>query len=299
MHGPVEVIGRQRRARLRSRAVTAPKRREREYVTECIEPGTGLRFVELSHKWGHGVPVWPGDAEVQIARGVNHAHDGVMSHKIVTNMHVATHVNAPIHLIQGGAFVGALPIDRFFGSGVILSVPKGRWELVTAADLEQARPAVRQGDIVLIVTGWHVKFSDSQEYFGEAPGLAREAAQWLLDKGAHLVGMDTPAIDHPLATSLGMHRGGPLMKRLPRKYRDETGRDARADFPEWNPAHRLLLAAGIATIENVGGDIGGLLNSRCTIHAAPWRWTDGDACTVRLMALIDPSGRYRIEAGGR
>lgn len=268
-------------------------------MTDCIEPGSGLRFIELSHKWGHGVPVWPGDAEVQISRGVNHARDGVLSHKIVTNMHVATHVNAPIHLIQGGTFVGGLSIDRFFRSGVILSIPKGRWELITAADLDKAAPAVRSGDIVLIVTGWHVKFSDSQEYFGEAPGLATEAAQWLLDKGASIVGMDTPAIDHPLATSLGMHRGGPLMRRLPKKYQDETGRDAKADFPQWNPAHRLLLAAGIPTIENVGGNVGRLLNTRCTIHAAPWRWTDGDACTVRLMALVDPSGRYRLETGDR
>ena len=268
-------------------------------MTACTEPGTGLRLVELSHRWGHNVPVWPGDAEVQIVRGVNHAHDGVMSQRIITNMHVATHVNAPVHLLQGGTFVGGLPIDRFFGTGVILSVRKHRWELVTAADLDKAGSSVRKGDIVLIVTGWHRKFSDSQEYFGEAPGLAPEAAQWLIDKGAILVGMDTPAIDHPLATSLGLHRGGPLMKRLPKKYQDETGRDPRKDFPEWNPAHRALLAAGIPTIENVGGDVDELLDRRCTLHAAPWRWTDGDACTVRLMALTDPSGQYRIEPGNR
>lgn len=268
-------------------------------MTTCTEPGTGLQLTELSHKWGHNVPVWPGDAEVLIVRGVNHAHDGVMSQKIVTNMHVATHANAPIHLLQGGAFVGGLPIDRFFGTGVILSIRKRRWELVTAADLDKARPAVRKGDIVLIVTGWHGKFSDSQEYFGEAPGLSTEAAQWLIDQEASLVGVDTPAIDHPLATSLGLHRGGPLMKRLPKKYQDETGRDPKTDFPEWNPAHRLLLAAGIPTIENVGGDVDELLNTRCTLHAAPWRWTDGDACTIRLMALRDPSGRYRIESGNR
>ena len=120
-------------------------------MAECIEPGTGLRFVELSHPWGHNVPVWPGDAEVQIVRGVNHAHEGVMSQKIVTNMHVATHVNAPIHLIQRGAYVGDVPVDRFFGSGVIISVPKARWELVTAGDIEKAAPAVEKGENDVIV----------------------------------------------------------------------------------------------------------------------------------------------------
>ncbi len=268
-------------------------------MPDCFEPGTGLQFIELSHRWGHGVPVWPGDAEVKIERGVNHARDGVMSQKVAMNMHCATHVNAPIHLLQGAAYVGDLPLDRFFGNGVILSIPKARWELVTAQDLEQASPKVKSGDIVLIVTGWHAKFSDSQEYFGEAPGLLEEAAQWLISKGVHLVGMDTPAIDHPLATSLGPQRNGPLMSRLPKKYQSETRRDPKTEFPKWNPAHRLLLSAGIPTIENVGGDIDQLLNTRCTIHAAPWRWKDGDACVVRLMAIVDSSGKYRIETGTR
>ena len=34
------------------------------------------------------------------------------------------------------------------------------------------------------------------------------------------------------------------------------GRDAIADYPEWQPAHKKLLAAGIPTIVNVGGDFG-------------------------------------------
>ncbi len=268
-------------------------------MTQVVDPENGLAFVELSHPWGMYTPIFPGYEEIKLERITHHAKQGVMTHKIITIFHTSTHVNAPIHLIQRGAYVGDVPVDRFFGSGVILSVPKARWELVTAADLQKAKPAVTKGDIVLIVTGWHKKFSDSQEYFGEAPGLAKDAAEWLIGKGVSLVGLDTPAIDHPLATSLGLHRNGPLMKRLPKKYQNETGRDPKVDFAEWNPAHRLLLEAGIPTIENVGGDIDELLNTRCTIHAAPWRWTDGDACTVRLMALADPSGRYRIETGAK
>lgn len=266
-------------------------------MPDCFEPGTGLRFVELSHPWGHGVPIWPGDADVKIERSVYHARDGVMSQKLVMNMHCATHLNAPVHLVQRGDFVGQLPLDRFFGTGVVLSIPKGRWDYVTAADLAAATPAVQSGDIVLIVTGWHAKFSDSQEYFGEAPGLSKDAAQWLLDKGALLVGIDTAAIDHPLATSLGAHRGGPLMKRLPKKYQAETGRDPKVEFPDWNPAARLLLSAGVPTVLNVGGDVANLLGARGAIHAYPWRWMDGEACVIRLMGIADPSGEYRIESG--
>lgn len=261
------------------------------------EPESGLIFVELSHPWGHNIPVWPGDADVYIRRTVTHARNGVLSQRIRTHMHVSTHVNAPIYLVQGGKTVAELPLRHFFGTGVILDIPKNEWELVDVADLERATPKVEPGDIVLINTGWHRKYSDSQEYFGHAPGLSPAAAAWLRDRQVVLVGMDTAAIDHPLATSLGPQRNGPQMPRLPAAYKAKTGRDARADFPEWNPAHRLLLGAGIPTIENVGGDLDMAAGKRCTIHAAPWRWTEGDACVIRLMAIVDPAGAYRLETG--
>jgi len=212
-------------------------------------------------------------------------------------MHTGTHVNAPAHLVQRAAGIGALPLGLFFGQGVVLDVSKEQWELVTAADLESATPAVKPGDIVLIVTGWHRRYSDSQDYFGHAPGLAPEAATWLRDTGAKLVGVDTPYVDHPLATQLADHRGGPLAPYLVPRYESETGRTASEDFPELYPAHRTLLDADIPTIENVGGDVDLLRGKRVTIQSFPRRWPEGDACPVRLVALRDDRGDYRIETG--
>jgi kynurenine formamidase len=264
---------------------------------EAIEPATGLRFVELSHPWGHGAPVWPGDHDVRIERVVNHATHGVMAQKLTMSMHSGTHLNAPVHLIQGGADVASLGIERFFGNGVVLSLPKKSWGLVTDKDLDKAKPAVQTGDIVIVDTGWHEKYSDSQDYFGRAPGLSKKAAEWLVAKKVALVGIDTAAIDHPLATSLGPHRNGPLMKRLPKLYETETGRNPKKDHPEWNAAHKVLLRAGIPTIENVGGGLSQVSGKRCTFHAYPWKWVTGDACAIRLMAIVDPGGKYRIERG--
>jgi kynurenine formamidase len=262
------------------------------------EPETGLVFYELSHEWGHGVPALPGYDDVKLYRSSTHAKNGVMATRIRMVMHSGTHVNAPLHLIQRGAGVGDVALDRFFGSGVVVSIAKQAWEFVTVADLENAVPAIEPGDIVVIVTGWHRRYSDSIEYFGHAPGLAREAAEWLVAKEAKLVAFDTPQVDHPLATSLGLQRNGPQMKRLPKAYQMATGRDPKSDFAEWNPAHRALLRAGVPTIENVGGEVDALIGKRCTFQAYPWNWPEGDACGVRFVALLDPAGTYRLEAGG-
>ncbi|WP_313805894.1 cyclase family protein [Sphingobium sp.] len=261
------------------------------------EPGTGLEFYELSQIWGHGTPVWPGDNDIVIKRGVYHARDGVLSQHITGNMQTSTHVNAPINMIQRGADVASLSIEHFFGNGIVIDVPKARWEYVTAADLDKAGARVQPDDIVLICTGWHKKYSDSLEYFGEAPGLSLDAAQWLVDRKVKLVGVDTAAVDHPMATSLALHRGGPLMRRLPKFYQDTTGRDPRTEFPDWMPAHRLLLRSGIPTVENVGGQLQALAGKRATFHAMPWRFERGDGCIVRLMGIVDRAGTYRIEPG--
>jgi kynurenine formamidase len=261
------------------------------------EPETGLVFYELSHEWGHGAPTLPGFEDVKLYRSSTHAKNGVMATRLRMVMHSGTHVNAPLHLIQRGAGVGDIELDRFFGSGVVLSTPKQRWDVVTVADLDAATPAIEDDDIVVIITGWHRRYSDSIEYFGNAPGLSKEAAQWLAAKGVKLVAIDTPQVDHPLATSLGLQRNGPQMRRLPKAYHSETGRDPRTDFPEWNPAHRALLAAGVPTIENVGGEVDALIGKRCTFQAYPWNWPEGDACLIRFVAILDPAGTYRLDPG--
>ena len=74
-------------------------------------------------------PIHPGYEEIKLERITYHAKQGVMTHKITTIFHTSTHVNAPIHLIPRGAG-GRRPCrcERFFGTGVVLSIPKGKWE---------------------------------------------------------------------------------------------------------------------------------------------------------------------------
>lgn len=263
------------------------------------DPYSELQFIELSHEWGHGVPSYPGQDDVKMFRGVKHAQHGVLAWKINTVMHTGTHLNAPIHMIEMAKDLHAIDPARFFGNGVVLAIPKKSWEVITAADLEAAKPGVKEGDIVVIVTGWHHNYSDGLAYYGESPGLSKDAARWLVGKKCNIVAVDTPQIDHPLATSLGPHRGGPLMNRLTDAYREATGLDPKQEHPEWNIAHRTIAGADIPTIEQVGGDVDELIGKRATFVATPWKFQYGDACPVRFVGIIDPTGDYRIPAGNQ
>ena len=186
-------------------------------------------------------------------------------------------------------------MDKCFGNGIVLDIPKTSYEVITADDLKSKN--ILNGDIVVINTGWHHKYSDSLEYYGESPGLSKDAAEYLVSLNCKLVAVDTPQIDHPLATSLGNHRGGPLMNRLVKEYKENTGLDPEEEHGEWNIAHKTLLQAGIPTVEQVGGDVDLLKDKRATFAAMPWKIYPGDACQIRFIAIVDPEGTVRIDSG--
>jgi kynurenine formamidase len=61
--------------------------------------------------------------------------------------------------------------------------------------------------------------------------------------------------------------------------------------------HRILFKNGIMGIENVGGELDAVTGKRVTFAFFPWKWDRGDGCIVRLVAMTDPSQKYRIESG--
>ena len=263
----------------------------------CVsDPATGLLLFDLTHPWGHGAPSYPGQADVRMERAVKHSQHGVLAWRINTSMHTGTHMIAPIHLIQRGADLAAIPPDCLFGNGIVLHIPKNNFERIDAGDLKVAG-AIKEGDIVVVNTGWHHKYSDGPEYFGHAPGLTECAARYLADRMIKLFAIDTPFIDPPLATSMGLHRGGPLMKRLPDEYRAATDKEPAEEFSDWHPAQKTLLKANIPVIVQIGGDVDALSGRRATLTAAPWRFEHGDACPVRVVAMLSPVPDMGIDSG--
>ncbi len=244
-------------------------------------------LVDLSHPFGDKCPLWPYFQDVKIERVHYHAKSGVLSQVITTTMHCTTHADSPAHVIEGREFTDEIPLEKYYGTGVVVDIPKGKWEVITPEDLERARPRIEKGDIVIIHTGWHHYWGDSTQYFCCSPGLYKEAGDWFVDKGVKCVGVDQQALDHPLATAIGPHGPGPLRPDIIAEYEREKGRKVSDDFPLWEPCHRALLGNGIMGYENVGGDIDQVLGKRVTLAGFPIRWQKGDGSIVRLVAIVD------------
>jgi len=253
--------------------------------------GEEIEVYDLSHPFGPGVPLWPYFEDLRVERIHYHAKSRVLSQRITTVMHVSTHADSPIHVEEGFPSTEQIPIERYMGDGVIVSIPKGKWGVITAEDLEKVDPPIERGDIVIVNTGWHRYWGDTVKYFCYAPGFYKEAGEWFVKKGVKAVGIDTQALDHPLGTREVWCQGegderNRILPWLADEYKKETGKDVTEDFPYWEPCHRLLLTHGIMGWENVGGDIDKVTGKRCFIMGLPLRWVGGDGSIVRLVAIV-------------
>jgi kynurenine formamidase len=254
----------------------------------------GLRYYDLSNTFGHGVPQWPSGAALNVRVSKFHALNGMLVQDVEAIVHRSTHMDAALHVTENAPSLTGYETNRFFGTGVVVSIPKGKWGVVTADDLEKATPKIERGDILIINTGTHHLLEDCDEYYAYSPGTYKEAAEWMVERGVKMFGITVQALDHPLGTKLLNHGPGPTHPWLADEYREFTGRDVYKDFPYWEPCHKIIMNAGIPGIENIGGDVDLVTGKRVTIMAFPWRWPTGEGCPVRVLAVVDPDQKYRI-----
>ena len=245
--------------------------------------GKSVKIYDLTQGFGYGTPLWPYFDDVKIERMHYHSRSRVLTQVLTHTMHVGTHIDAPIHVEEDYPSIDQIPLTRFIGKGVVVDIPKGKWGIITPYDLEKAEPSIEPGDIVIVHTGWHRFYGDNIKYYIYAPGFYKEAGEWFVKRRVKLVGTDTQAMDHPLGTRIA--QPPPLVPWVLEEYKKETGRDLYADFPYWEPCHRILYTHGILGIENVGGEIDKVLGKRVTIIALPLKWYKGDGSMIRLIAI--------------
>lgn len=252
-----------------------------------------LKFYDLSQPFGAMTPCWPWPTmtDTEIYRVSFPERDrfpggcNKLTTVIKTKFHIATHMDAPLHVWQGGLHIDQIPLENCFGTGVILDFRHTKkWDIITGDDLEKATPKVERGDFVVVNTGWHKYFlTESYDYFNYFPGFYESAGEWFADKGVKAVAVDGGATDTPLA-----HR--PLDKYAPwlyQEYLEETGKDANKEFPLYEPCHLALAKAGIPGIECCGGQIDEVTGKRCTLACFPIRYKGGEASLVRLVAIVE------------
>lgn len=174
--------------------------------------------------------------------------------------HTSTSVDAARHAHPGGRGIEEYPLGTFVGRGVVLDVPRKGITALTASDLEKVSPRVEDSDLVLFRFGYGDRFGHPG--YDSPPYLSEDAAEFLIECRARLVGVDTltPELPH---NARGAHFGFPI--------------------------HRLLLAHDILMVENLGPGVQAVASRRLVLRAMPLRIVGGDGVPVAPFgALQEP-----------
>jgi len=201
-----------------------------------------------------------------------------------SNMHTATHLDAPAHEKVGGYFANQIPLDTCYGTGVVVDMRyMKKWDKITAEDFEKAKPKIKPGDIVMVNTGWHHYWRVKEYvYHNYYPGLVPSGANWLVEHKVKAVGGTWGALDHPMAYA-GMRDD--YFWRY-NEYKKIYGHEAEEDFPTYEPCHNILCTHDLLAIENVGGDIDKVTGKRCTIAAFPAPLEESIGHPLRVVAIV-------------
>jgi arylformamidase len=222
-----------------------PHRGSRGVEAEMDGAGSRPRIVDLSHPIRAGLVTYPGlpaptitphltreDSRARYAPGTEFAMD------VITMIgNTGTYLDSPFHRYAAGADLAGLDLSTLVGLRAEVFHLEDSWtperrgirpELLADRDV--------RGAAVLLHTGWDRWFGDPAYGVG-APFLTAEGAQWLIDAGAVLVGIDSVNIDD---TESGGER----------------------------PAHSLLLGAGVHVVEHLT-NLGALPPRGARVTAAP------------------------------
>ena len=159
--------------------------------------------VDLSHRLDPKTPVFAeypavdievlestGDVQPDGRRSLN-------SSRIAVGMHCGTHMDAPFHFFEDRFRIDQVPLDRFVGPSVLVDVrPSGGRGQIEPEHLTHLRDVLERTRKVVIKTGWYKRWGEPC-YFTDFPVVSGSAAEFLVECGVELFGIDTPSVDDP------------------------------------------------------------------------------------------------------
>jgi arylformamidase len=218
-----------------------------------------MKIFDISLPLSSSSVVWPGDPPVVNDRTASIANGDICNlTRINLGAHTGTHVDAPVHFIDGAAGVETLELGTLIGEAQVLDVTKA--ETITAAVL-QKNVGRRVPKRLLLKTRNSLVFKENRGKFDKNfAAVEADAAQWIVDHGISLVGIDCYSI---------------------------------APFDRPLPTHKILLAANVVIVE--GLNLSEIAAGQYTFICLPLKIVGSDGSPVRAV-LVDKTRLTRRAA---
>lgn len=211
------------------------------------------KIIDLTAPMFDGAPTMAMDPKMSLNWHCTLETLGYNLSRLTTSTHQGTHMDAARHFYNDGETVDAIPLERCVVPAVRVDLThKKAGEEITPADLSAAEPFVDKGCAVLLHTGWDKRFPDVS-YFSGFPYVSKGLADWFVQKGVGLVGMDLPT-PNPV---------------------------------DWKYVHIRMLGKGIVIVEGLTNLEALPVGTPFHFFSMPLKLQGRDGSPVRAIAILD------------
>ena len=160
-----------------------------------------MKIIDISQEIREDMTVYPGDPLFHSCPSSSFKHGDICEvSQLTIGSHCGTHIDAPLHMIPGGAGVESMPLDAFIGPCRVLTLPVS---VITEQMLIEHN--VQTGERILLRTDPKAKYTPKNGEFNPSV-LSLRAAQYLAQEGVKLVGIDAPTVENMEICDGEIHR---------------------------------------------------------------------------------------------
>lgn len=281
-----------------------------QFITTLVS----AKLYDLTQDLSIFTPPWPGDKSLEIrffkrVTGAYGGGQGANGQLISWSNTVGTHLVGERAFHSGGRALADVPLSALCGPGVVVDISDAvsDYSLYTPEMITE-RATVKEGDILIINTGYHRYSWDQPDIFNEDaqggveskefgflikhPGPSPEFFKWALDMKLKVVGVDCGCAEHPMNTPIRyMHARE--FEKAEAKLREQYGKSWDEMFPPeeyYELTHHTMPNAHLLLAESIVGDINQLNNQRAWIMIQPIPFMEVGTAWSRVVAYQPPDG---------
>lgn len=197
--------------------------------------------------------VWPGDPPIEIEPASRIARgDAANVSRLHLGSHTGTHIDPPFHFIEGASTIEELPMDALLGEAFVADLSSAPLR-IGAADLDALKLDEDVTRLLLKTKNSERWATMPMEFPDDFTSLAADGAEWIVERGIRLVGIDF----------LGIEARG----------------------AEGHPTHKTLLQKGVVIVE--GLDLSRVDPGIYKLVCLPLRIVGGDGAPARAILMRD------------
>lgn len=279
-----------------------------------IETLSKSKWYDLTQPLSIFTPPWPGEMPLQVhffkrVTGSYHGGQGANGQLIEWSNNTGTHLVGPTAFHSGMSSIADIPLNEICGEGVVVDISDevSDYSLYTPEMIEK-RVTVKEGDILIINTGYHRYTYDQPDcknetcqggienkefsYLIRHPGPAPGFFEWALKKKLKVIAVDCGSAEHPMNTNIRyMHDRE--FKKAEAKLKETHGKTWDEMFPVeeyYKLTHDTMPKAGLLLAESLGGQLNELNNQRAWIIIGALPFCEVESAWSRVAALKAPEG---------